>query len=138
MTLDSSASPLGQWATEAYDAERRGEIRTFRSGATRDQNSDKYDTDGFESPLVQLAYAEFMHANRKQPDGTMRAGDNWTRGIPRQAYLESGDRHWLDVRLHMHGHGAKAREDLLTALLAMRFNVNGLIHELLLGRDVGA
>jgi hypothetical protein len=126
--------PLGEWATEQYDG--GGTVRKFDTGATRDVDTDKLDPEGFIHPLVTLRYSRYMHANRKQKDGSLRASDNWQQGIPREAYVKSGDRHWLDVKLHQRGCGEEAREDLETALCAMLFNVQGLLYEVLKGRDV--
>jgi hypothetical protein len=112
-------------------------VRRFDTGATRDQDADKLDLDGFISPLVELAYGRYMHKHRKQPDGNLRAADNWTKGMPREAYVKSLVRHVHDVRLHAHGYPQEAREPLEEALAAIIFNASGLLHEVLLGRDVG-
>ena len=51
-------------------------MRTFKSGATRDDDAEKFDYEGFLSPLVIRRYAEYMHGHRKQVDGKMRDSDN--------------------------------------------------------------
>lgn len=114
-----------------------GIVRQFPTGATRDTSEGKLEFDGFLNPLVLVRFAEYMHENRKLPDGTLRASDNWTKGIPRAAYLSSMVRHLVDLWLHHRGHPEKAREDIETALCALLFNVQGYLHEVLLGRDVG-
>ncbi len=107
---------------------KKGKIRQFASGATRDVDTNKFDYEGFESPLVMDAFAEYMHENRIQPDGSSRDSDNWQKGIPLDAYMKSMMRHFMDVwRQHR---GYKGEDTLLRSLLAMRFNVNGYIHEL--------
>ena len=111
-------------------------VRTFATGATRDTDEGKLDYRGFLHPLVLKRYAEFMHLNRKLKDGTLRASDNWTKGIGRQAYASSLYRHHQDVQLHMAGEPQAAGEDLETALCAVVFNAMGLLLEVLKGRDV--
>ena len=110
-------------------------VRTFATGATRDTDEGKLDYRGFLHPLVLKRYAEFMHLNRKLKDGTLRASDNWTKGIGRQAYASSLYRHHQDVQLHMAGEPQAAGEDLETALCAVVFNAMGLLLEVLKGRD---
>lgn len=106
-------------------------VRTFDTGATRDLDRDKLDFEGFNCPLVEQSFAEYMHKNRFQTDGNYRDSDNWQRGITHESYVKSLCRHFQDVRLHHRGYGHMAKEDMITALNAMRFNVNGLLHELL-------
>lgn len=114
-------------------------VRHFGTGATRDQDTSKNDYEGFLSPLVIEAYGDYMNTNRVQPDGSVRASDNWQLGIPKDAYMKSLLRHVLDVwkwhrgyaiREHMIG-GVKrvpTRDELFAAVL---FNVMGYWHELL-------
>lgn len=111
-------------------------IRRFDTGATRDVDADKLDFDGFIHPLCELNFAKYMHRHRLQPDGKLRDSANWTKGMPRKEYLKSLMRHVHDLRLHMHGHGEEAREPILEALAAIRFNVDGLTLEILKDRDV--
>ena len=105
--------------------------RTFESGATRDTAVGKFNYEGFESPLVMKRFAAYMHEHRKQKDGTLRSGDNWQRGIPKDAYMDSLVRHLMDVWLHHRGFGQEATESLETALCGLRFNVNGYLFEVL-------
>ena len=111
-------------------------IRTFDSGATRDQNDDKFDYEGFLSPLVIEGFGAYMHRHRKQSDGSMRASDNWQKGIPRAEYVKSLWRHFLDVWKIHRGIGVFDKSDghevtIEEALFAMFFNVQGLLHEVL-------
>lgn len=101
-------------------------VRTFDTGATRDTDANKLDFEGFLSPLVLKAYAEYMHAKRKMPDGSMRDSDNWQLGIPVDAYMKSMWRHFFDV-------WSSYREGSVdkVELLALLFNVMGLLHETL-------
>lgn len=102
--------------------------RTFPSGATRDTDTDKLDYEGFESPLVMRRYAEYMHSCRKLPDGTLRDSDNWQKGIPLKEYMKSMTRHWVEV---WGIHRELEEGDIEKALCALRFNVNGMLHEIL-------
>lgn len=108
------------------------EVRKFETGATRDSNSGKLDYEGFDSPLVNRRYAEYMHEHRYQSDGTMRAADNWQKGIPKQAYMESLVRHVEDAKLHWDGYGDIAVDpNFESTLCAILFNVKGLLFELI-------
>ena len=103
-----------------------GKIREFETGATRDTDEGKLDFDGFLSPLVIQRYAEYMHENRKQSDGNLRDSDNWQKGIPAEAYMKSGWRHFFDWwKAHR---GIKMTIDIERILCALMFNVMGYLH----------
>jgi hypothetical protein len=105
------------------------DLRKFETGATRDVDHHKFDYEAFLSPYVLERYAEYMHEKRKMPDGSLRDGDNWQKGIPLDAYMKSGFRHFIDWwALHRDTKGV-AIEDLETSLLALLFNVHGYLHE---------
>lgn len=106
-----------------------GPMRTFETGATRDQDSSKLDFEGFLSPAVLVAFAEYMHKHRIQPDGRLRDSDNWQKGMPKTAYMKSGWRHFVDWWL-LH-RGLPARENIVDALCALMFNAMGYLHEVL-------
>jgi hypothetical protein len=112
-------------STEAAD------MRKFETGATRDSDETKHDPEGFNSPLVELRFCEYMTKHRVQADGGLRASDNWQKGIPRDAYMKSIWRHMLDLWLHHRGYGHKAKEPLEEALCALRFNIDGYLFEIL-------
>jgi hypothetical protein len=102
-------------------------MRQFTTGATRDSDTDKYDYEGFLSPLVLERYGEYMHKHRKQADGKLRDSDNWQKGIPKDAYMKSGWRHFMDWwKEHRK---IASREGLEDALCALLFNVMGYLHE---------
>lgn len=104
-------------------------MRKFETGATRNVDDDNHDYEGFLSPLVIKRFGEYMHGHRKQADGTIRASDNWQKGIPFDSYMKSGWRHFVDWWC---GHRkVESRDDLETALCALLFNVQGYLHELL-------
>ncbi len=107
-----------------------GDIRTFETGATRDQDATKLDLEGFTSPAVEKRFAEYMHKHRLQSNGELRASDDWQKGVPIAEYMKSMTRHCLDVRLRHRGfEPLYPAETLMDALCALRFNVDGLIFE---------
>ena len=104
-------------------------MREFETGATRNSDDDKYDYDGFLSPLVIEAFGAYMHKHRRQADGTLRDGDNWQAGIPVESYMKSMWRHFFAVwKAHR---GYETAEDIEESLCAMLFNVQGYLHEIL-------
>jgi len=115
------------------------EIRQFESGATRDADADKFDYEGFLSPIVLRRYAEYMHKHRKQSDGKLRASDNWQKGIPIVQYMKSKWRHFMDtwsaIRMDIDPeYGPCMSEDLYEleeSLCAELFNTSGMLHEIL-------
>lgn len=110
-----------------------GTIRQFETGATRDAEEGKLDFEGFLSPLVIQRFGEYMNKHRHQSDGALRASDNWQKGIPLDAYMKSGWRHFFDWwKEHR---GIPSREGLEDALCGLLFNVMGYLHELLKKRN---
>lgn len=107
-------------------------IREFETGATRTDDKERLDYEGFLSPLVLKRYAEYMHKHRKQADGTLRDSDNWQKGIPVTEYMKSKWRHFMDTwRIVRCGGDEAELEDFLCAEL---FNTMGLLHEILKGK----
>ena len=108
-------------------------MRTFSSGATRDSDDGKLDFEGFLSPRALRAFAEYMHANRVQTDGNVRASDNWQKGIPLDAYMKSMWRHffavWSTYRDEIDTGSTKNEQ--VQNLCALLFNVQGMLHEIL-------
>lgn len=104
------------------------EMRQFNTGATRNVDTNKYDYEAFLSPLVLEAYAAYMHKNRFQADGKIRDGDNWQKGIPKDAYMKSAFRHFMD--LWKEHRGIPTEEGLEQALTALLFNIMGYLHEI--------
>lgn len=103
--------------------------RNFDSGAYRDTDTGKLDFEGFLSPAVLTAFAEYMHKNRMQSDGRVRDADNWQKGIPKDVYMKSMWRHFMDVWCNHRG--VTARDDMATALCGLLFNVQGMLFEVL-------
>jgi hypothetical protein len=85
----------------------------------------------FLSLLVIEAFGRYMHENRRMADGSMRASDNWQKGIPAESYMKSMWRHFLDVWT---GHRGCRDVDKEEALCALLFNVQGYLHEHLVRR----
>jgi hypothetical protein len=110
-------------------------MRNFDTGATRNSNENKLAYSGFISPLALHAFSEYMHAHRKQKDGSLRAADNWKKGIPIESYKESIVRHVMDLWRSWEGgtvvdpdSGEPVTETEL--LCAIMFNVQGMLHEM--------
>jgi hypothetical protein len=110
-------------------AEHTGTVRRFATGATRDTDAGKLDYEGFLSPLVLERYARYMNRHRVQSDGNLRDSDNWQHGMPRDQYIKSGWRHFMDWWAAHRGLTALAREPLEEAICALLFNVMGYLHE---------
>jgi hypothetical protein len=109
-------------------------MQTFETGATRDSDEDKFDYEGFLSPLVLRRYAEYMHLHRRQADGLLRDSDNWQKGIPISKYMKSLWRHFMDLWTIHRGYAAFDDKDghLLTkqeVLCSVIFNSMGYLHE---------
>ena len=109
----------------------RGEeiMRTFESGATRDDSQEKIDFHGFLSPIVLQAYGEYMLKHQAQADGELRSSDNWKKGIPREECLKSLLRHTHD--LWMIHDGYEGRDTIDDALCGVMFNTMAYYHYLL-------
>lgn len=104
-------------------------MRTFDTGATRDNDDTKNDYEGFLSPLVLKRYGDYMTKHRKQADGNLRASDNWQKGMPLECYVKSGWRHFIDWWSEHRGIASK--DGIEDALCALMFNVMGYLHETL-------
>ena len=103
--------------------------RKFSTGATRDADHDKLDYEGFVSPEVLQVFATYMHKHRVQSDGSLRDSDNWQKGMPLDAYMKSGWRHFHDWWMEHRGY--ESREGLINALCGLMFNVQGYMFEVL-------
>ncbi len=103
-------------------------MRTFKSGATRDDSEGKPDFEGFLSPLVIERFGEYMDKHRKQADGGLRDSDNWQKGIPRDQYIKSAFRHFVKW-WKLHRATVRWHNELEEALCGLLFNVQGYLHE---------
>lgn len=101
-------------------------MRKFETGATRDTNTDKLDYKGFLSMIAINQFAEYMHKNRKQADGTMRSASNWKLGIPIEAYEESLTRHFFEWLTALEKGDRDKAYEIAPAIF---FNLQGWMHE---------
>lgn len=111
-------------------------MRHFNSGATRDTDEGKNDYEGFYNPMVIEAFGDYMSKHRIQADGKLRDSDNWQKGIPKNAYIKSLWRHFLDMLFLHRGYKRidKQTGEKLTmkeVLCAILFNVQGYLYEIL-------
>ena len=102
-------------------------MRTFPSGATRNNDEGKIDYEGFLSPLALTAYGRYLHKNRFLENGSLRASDNWQKGVPQSTYMKSMWRHFMDVWRHHRGYPTDG--SMNDALCAIIFNAQGMLHE---------
>jgi hypothetical protein len=107
----------------------------------RGSNEKKLDYEGFFAPSVLACYARYMHAHRKQMDGSLRASDNWQKGMPQEEYVKSLLRHTMDVWMIHRGETVfdpetGNRVTIFEALCGVMFNSMGLLFELLKGRKL--
>lgn len=111
-------------------------IRTHTTGATRDNEEGKLDYEGFLSPQVLEEFAKYMNQHRVQADGALRDSDNWQKGMPREWYIKSLWRHFMDLwMIHRgisridpkDGHEITVKE----AGCAIIFNVQGYMYTFL-------
>lgn len=133
---------IGLGGTLRGQAESTVPVQKFESGATRSDDSNKPDFEGFFSPLVMDAYAEYMQEHRVQDDGKVRASDNWQRGMPFHKYMKSLFRHFMQL-WHLHRGWAVKPEKragklvpvtVTSAISGILFNTMGYFHEYL--RDI--
>lgn len=111
-------------------------MREFSSGATRDNDTEKIDFEGFLNPLVLQAFGEYMHHHRKQADGKLRDSDNWQSLFGDNHYdvcIKSAWRHFHD--LCMEHRGYKSREGIDAALGGLIFNAMAYWLKILLERE---
>lgn len=114
------------------EAKDNGTVRAFETGATRDTAADKIDPEGFLSPLVLEAFAQYMHRHRVQSDGSLRTSDNWQKGMPRDVYMKSLFRHFLAAWKSHRGWTHDDEPSLEDSLCGILFNTMGYLHETLI------
>jgi len=114
-----------------------GNMRDFGNGATRDTATGKLDYEGFLSPAVLEQYGRFMEMNRLQSDGGRRDSDNWQQGIPRDVYMKSAFRHFMEMWTeHRKAPGCQQRAEFMAGMCGLLFNVMGYMHEWLKVHDM--
>jgi hypothetical protein len=108
---------------------KKNSTRTFHTGATRDSEEGKFDYEGFLNPVVLKKFAEYMQKHIRNSDGKLRNSDNWQKGIPKDVYIKSAFRHFMDIWLEHRGY--KSRDGLTDALCGLLFNTMGYLLEVL-------
>lgn len=103
-------------------------MREFNTGATRNDNSNQLDLEAYIHPLLLTTFGKYMFKHAKQADGTMRAGDNWQKGMPISSYIESKVRHDTDVWLEFRD--CDSRDGIMEGLCGSFFNLQGIIVKL--------
>lgn len=117
------------------------EMREFSTGATRNLDENKFDYEGFLSPVVLEEFAKYMNSHRLQADGKLRDSDNWQKGIPQDAYMKSLWRHFHSVWKMHRGYSAVDENgkqvSIKQELTAMMFNVMGYLYEEIKKEQIG-
>jgi hypothetical protein len=101
----------------------------FPMGATRGMGHE-----AFLSPIVIERFSEYMNKHRLQPDGSVRAGDNWQKGIPLATYMKGMWRHVLHLWTRHRGYQVQdklATADVEEDLCAILFNAQGMLFEII-------
>lgn len=106
-------------------------MRKFKSGATRDDDKQKLNYIGSFSPLALRRFAEFMRDHNIKNGDLKRNEGNWKKGMPKQSYIESKIRHFVDFWITHEGYEDGNIEDMLCADI---FNAMGYLHELLVAK----
>lgn len=121
---------------EQFKDIRKELVRQFESGATR-SGGDKPEYAGYLSPRVIEAFGRYMFEHQVQPDARIRECRNWQKGIHQESYMQSMFRHFLEVwTIYENGCGdvdyaAEYEQEMITSLMALFFNVQGMAHELI-------
>jgi hypothetical protein len=112
-------------------------VRKFETGATRSADTGRYDPEGFLSPIAIERYSIYMAKHQRQPDGSIRASDNWQKGLPLATYMKGMWRHLLHLWTRYRGYTVQdsmAAGDMEEDLCALLFNVQGMLHEVVKAR----
>lgn len=116
-------------------------VRIFETGATRSNDALRDDPEGYLSPIVIDRFNQYMTRHRVQPDGRVRASDNWQLGMPLDTFVKGLWRHFLHLWTRHRGFPVRdshAAEDIEEDLCAILFNAQGYLHELLKAKLGGA
>lgn len=140
----SAMSVFKQRLSNATDeaTEEAGSIREFDSGAYRDTDATKLDYEACLSPIVLTRYAQYIAKKRKVPiwkETGVRPDDNWQKGIPKDSYMKSKARHFVNTWTIHRGFPAFDEKgnkvDLEEALCADLFNTQGYLFEILKDKE---
>ena len=113
-------------------------VRQFETGATRNNDKGRDDPEGYLSPLALDRFFQYMTKHRIQSDGSIRASDNWQRGIPLETYMKSLWRHFFHLWQRHRGYEVRdphAGADICEDLCAILFNAQGYLHEVIKERE---
>lgn len=108
-------------------------MRQFDGGATRTADNERYDPEGYLSPLVLERYSQYMLRHQTQADGRRRGSDNWQAGMPMTSYAKGLIRHILHFWLRHRGYQPQdpaAEPGIEDDLCAILFNASGYLFEL--------
>jgi len=111
-------------------------MREFEGGATRDTDETKLDIEGFNNPLVDKCYAEYLNKHRQTANG-LRDSDNWQNLFGEKHFdvcMKSLCRHVLDARLAHRGYTSE--QSIRDSLNAIIFNAKAYLLKLLLEDDL--
>jgi len=114
-------------------------MREFTAGAFRDTADEKLSYVKGLSPIVLRRYLEYLRLHNKQADGRIRDFDNWKQGMPKEVYLDSLGRHFMDVWLLEEGYSTEDNHgpvNIEGALCGVLFNTIGMLHETLKGGQI--
>lgn len=103
--------------------------------ATRDNDTDKIDYEGFISPIVLQRFGEYMHKHRNTADG-LRDSDNWQNLFGDKhcdVCMKSLLRHTMDLWLFHRG--SKGRDNIEEALCGVLFNTQAYLFKLLKDKE---
>lgn len=110
-------------------------MREFQGGATRDNDKTKFDYEGFNNPLVDKCYAEYLHKHRQTANG-LRDSDDWQSLFGEKHFdvcIKSLCRHVLDTRLAHRGY--KSEQPIKDSLCGIIFNAKAYLLKLLLDEE---
>jgi hypothetical protein len=110
------------------------EMRKFDTGATRNTDKGKLDYEGFLHPSVLKRYAEYLAKHQVQADGKLRDSDNWQNGIPKDVYIKSLFRHFMEMWA-VHRGKVTLTDDFEESVCAVMFNAMGYLFEHLKNRE---
>ena len=110
-------------------------MREFNGGATRDIDAVKLDYEGFNNPLVDRCYAEYLNKHRQTANG-LRDSDNWQSLFGKDHFnvcMKSLCRHVVDARLAHRGY--ESEQSIIDSLNAVIFNAKAYLLKLLLDEE---
>ena len=110
-------------------------MRTFDTGATRNDDSKKPDYRGILSWSAIRRYGEYMVEHRVQADGTLRDSDNWKKGIPMKEFISSLMRHTVDLTDEFDSRTFTSDKEIEDLACAIIFNAQGFLHEFLKAKE---